>query len=231
MKIAIISAMSQETVFLITKLNHPNLNRNNGYLFYEGFYAGHELIVVQGGVGKTAAGMLVASLNLLYPKLDKIINVGVAGGVSGKTAIGDIVVNQQAVYGDVDITLGGKYVFGQMSNCPPAFSADPDMLGKITSRLQLPYVLGSVITSDKFVIDADFTNRLVADHFSKLNVCCFDMESAAFAHACLFYQKPFLSIRAISDVIGENQHTEFEDNLESACLNSNLFVLGLLEIL
>ncbi|HBP25842.1 MAG TPA: 5'-methylthioadenosine/S-adenosylhomocysteine nucleosidase, partial [Acholeplasmatales bacterium] len=50
MKIAIISAMTQETDFLITKLNHPTMRRNNGYLFYEGFYAGHELVVVQGGV-------------------------------------------------------------------------------------------------------------------------------------------------------------------------------------
>lgn len=231
MKIAIISAMTEETDFLITKLNHPALKRNNGFLFCEGFYAGHELVVVQGGVGKTAAGALIATLNFLYPDLDKIINVGVAGGVSGKTAVGDIVVNEQAVYGDVDISLGGKYVFGQMSHCPPTFFADEDMIEKIKSRLQLPFLFGSVVTSDKFVVDAESTNQLVEKHFSKLNVCCFDMESAAFAQTCYFYQKPFLSIRAISDVIGENQHTEFEDNLESACFNSNLFVLKLLEIL
>jgi nucleoside phosphorylase len=42
----------------------------------------------------------------------------------------------------------------------------------------------------------------------------------------LFYGVPFVSVRAISDIIGiKGQLQDFEDNLERAALNSNRMLL------
>ena len=76
-------------------------------------------------------------------------------------------------------------------------------------------------------------NRVIElDNFSDLNVLAFDMESAAFAQCAHFYRMPFISIRAISDVIGdESQRNEFLNCFEESSKQSNIFLNKLLELL
>ncbi|MGD9605271.1 MAG: 5'-methylthioadenosine/adenosylhomocysteine nucleosidase [Bacilli bacterium] len=229
MIIAIIAAMKVETEFLITQLQKVNKKLINQYDFYEGKIGNHDIIVVQGGVGKTASGMLISTLVMAYPQVDKIINIGVAGGVLGKTVVGDIIISEFLVYGDVDITTAGDYEYGQMSNCPRLFKGDFDLINIMGKSDKLKGLLGTIVSSDRFVTDITETTELIKNHFTNLNILCFDMESAAFAHACYFYHKPFIAIRSISDVIGENLHNEFSTNLEFACKKSNLFILELLK--
>lgn len=231
MKIAIIGAMNEEIKFLVSKLEKTNKKQINNFTFFEGYYNKLELVITQSGVGKVAAGMLLTALNGNYSDINLIINVGVAGGVKNKTHVGDVIINEKAFYGDVDLRNAGDYVFGQMSKCPKFFQADEEVVNKIHKYLKNKCLVGSILTTDRFIIDEEDTNKLIETYFNDCNIMCLDMESAAFAQACYFLNKKFISIRAISDVIGENHNHEFDDNLEYACLKSNMFLLELLNIL
>ena len=77
-------------------------------------------MLVKSGVGRVMASVLFTILVENFKKIDKIINVGIAGGL-GDLHIGDIVVGEKSVYGDVDLAVFDKYVYGQMSSCPPYF--------------------------------------------------------------------------------------------------------------
>ncbi|HPX85007.1 MAG TPA: 5'-methylthioadenosine/adenosylhomocysteine nucleosidase [Bacilli bacterium] len=228
MLIAIIAAMSEETDFLVSQLSAPKPISWCHYQFYQGTIGRHKVVVVQGGVGKTASGMLLSALMANFPNVDKIINIGVAGGVLGKTKVGDLVVSEKMAYGDVDIRGGGKYLYGQMSGCPRFFTGDSALLEQIKALKSIKALFGGIISTDRFVTNHKETSNLINRYFSDLNVLCFDMESAAFAQGCFVFKKPFLSVRAISDVVGENLQGEFTNNLNQACLISNQFLIQLL---
>jgi adenosylhomocysteine nucleosidase len=231
MLIAIIAAMQEEIVFLLHKTKDLHKNTFFPYDFYEGKIGKHQVVIVKGGVGKTASGMLISSLVNKYPDVSLIVNVGVAGGVRGKVNVGDIVVNESTAYGDVDITTAGDYAYGQMSGCPRLFAGDEFIIQTVKSHMMLPCKIGCTITTDKFMTNAEEIERLILRYFSDIEVLCFEMESAAFAQSCFVYNKAFISIRAISDVIGENLESEFAKNLDEACMKSNLFIHSLLEII
>ena len=55
------------------------------------------------------------------------------------------------------------------------------------------------------------------------------MESAAFAQSCYFLQIPFIAIRSISDIIGnDNQQEEYKSNEINSSIEVYKFILKLL---
>jgi adenosylhomocysteine nucleosidase len=58
-----------------------------------------------------------------------------------------------------------------------------------------------------------------------------DMESAAIAQTCYLYDIPFLSVRQISDVPGENQAEQYVTFWDNAPKNSINTVREILEII
>jgi adenosylhomocysteine nucleosidase len=227
MRIVIIGAMKEEINFLIGKLNNVKVEKINNFEFYQGDLFNKNIILVESGIGKVMSGILMATVYNNFKNIDKVINIGVAGGI-GNIKIGDIVVGETYVYGDAEVTSFGTYRYGQMPRCPFLFSGD-ELLLKYSRELDANFA--TICTMDRFVDDYPRAQALIEEHFSDLNILCFDMESAAFAQSCYFYKLDFLAIRAISDVVGSSNPLDtYDNNLELACLNSNLFLLKLLEI-
>ncbi len=225
MKIAIIGAMREEVAALIPLLQNHSTRPISPYEFHLGTLYHHEVVVVEGGVGKVMSGMLMASL-LQNFIVDVIINLGVAGGL-GNVKIGDVVVGEVCFYGDVDVSSGGHYQYGQMARCPRLFQGSPDLLA-ITKKL--PAIHAAIMSNDRFATDRNELNNLIAKHFSDLEVRAVDMESAALAQGAYVMKVPYLAIRAISDVVGsENQTDEFQNHLDDACEKGHKFLLSLLE--
>jgi adenosylhomocysteine nucleosidase len=225
MRIVIIGAMKVEINFLLEKIAKYNTINHFKYTFYEGKFLGNELVIVESGIGKVASGMLVSAILNYYKNIDLIINVGVSGGVKGKVDIGEVVVATSLKYADVQVF---NYEYGRMPNCPASFPTSIDLINKL--NLKQSYKQGMIITGDKFYTDYSFVSSLIDTYFKYDNVLCIDMESAALAHASWFYGVDYLAIRAISDVIGnENQTNDYDNYLEIACLNSNNFLLEVLE--
>jgi adenosylhomocysteine nucleosidase len=157
-----------------------------------------------------------------HPDTQLAINTGVAGGVPGKVEIGEVVVADRVAYADVDITAGGKYVYGELPGYPRFLPSGSELFRKVS----LPHKIGTILTGDKFFSEPEDIEPLLEGPYRNENVLAFDMESAAFAQSALFYGVPFVSVRAISDIIGiKGQLQDFEDNLERAALNSNRMLL------
>ncbi|MDY0064252.1 MAG: 5'-methylthioadenosine/adenosylhomocysteine nucleosidase [Bacilli bacterium] len=224
--IAVIGAMKEEITFLLTKLEKTKKETVAQHVFYTGTLFQHSIVLVESGVGKVASGITTAILMEHYPQTELIINVGVAGGVP-TMQIGDIVVGDNYVYGDVDISMGGNYRFGQMARCPFLFKGEEKAL-HVADHLHAH--IGTICTVDRFVVNWEDTSLLLQRHFSDLNILCFDMESTAFAQSAYFFNIPFLAIRAISDIIGSRKEEEsFQTNMEKAAEASNQFLYQMLE--
>ena len=109
MKIGIIGAMSDEIAFLLHNMTDLKENITTSHVFYTGTCAGCELVVVRGGVGKVASGIVFSALHAAYPDLDLIVNVGTCGGIAGRVKVGEIVVPANVAYADADVTYGNRY--------------------------------------------------------------------------------------------------------------------------
>lgn len=232
-KLAIVGAMDSEILYLKEKMeeNQKIIEKEvNGFIFYEGKLFDKDIVLVRSGVGRVASAILFTTLCMLYKDIDLVINVGIAGGYSG-TSVGDIVVGKISLYGDADLSAFSKYVYGQMSSCPPYFEADKDLISKIL-RSNLDYKMGTICTNEKFMTDYKYAKDLIDTHFRDLNVLAFDMESAAFAQSAYVLGKPFIAIRAISDVIGENKQVDnYKMSFEEMSIKSNIFLYNLIALI
>lgn len=228
MKIAIIGAMKEEIEFLLNKVQSYKQVNYLKYNFYETILFQNEIIITSSGIGKVASGMLVASLVNYYKEINLIINVGVSGGIKHNINIGEIVIANNLRYADVDVTCFTNYQYGTMPNCPSSFPTAYKLIEKLDFNMN--YKLGTIISGDQFYHNENNVNYLIDTYFRNDNVLCIDMESTALAHACWFFEIDYLAIRSISDLIGSNlQIKEYNENLDFAAKNSNLFLLELLE--
>lgn len=226
MKILVIGAMRVEIEFLLDKLEEVQERHINNFTFYLGKLSNKDIILVESGIGKVMSGVLLATAYNNFEKIDYVINIGVAGGYN-KVNIGDIVVGESFIYGDADATSFPKYRFGQIPGFPFPFKADVNLLEK--AKALNPHV-GTICTMDRFVSDDGFVKPLIEKHFNDFNILCFDMETTAFAQATFFYNLPFIAIRAISDIVGSKEiEKSYSHNLDLACVNSNTFLLKLLQ--
>lgn len=235
MKVVIIAAMQEEldTLTRYIPLVNKRIITSGNYKYTIGDYdleRGIEVIIGISGVGRVASALLISDLNHTFnlTKDDYIINLGTAGGIN-KVNVGDIVVGQNTLYGDVNLNIfASQYRYGQMSHCPLTFSGD-ERLVKLLKKSDLKLKYGDICTNEAFMVDKDKCNKLINDYFSDLNIMAFDMESAAYAQSAYLIGNNFLAIRYISDVIGmENQDDVFEASVMDAdkvALKISLYIL------
>jgi len=246
MTILIVAAMDRE-ISSFQKMLSKNVGYHQeevlGFIFYFGRIKQKDIILVKSGVGRVHSGILMAIVKEHY-NFDYCINIGIAGGypnpqleeefirgVTKKIELLDIVVGVQTVYGDADLTplkINGvpKYVYGQMSGCPPTFQANATLVQKIKecSKDLENIHFGTIVSREKFTYDLEEVEKLVSTYFPNLNVLAFDMESACLAQAAYRLAIPFLSLRIISDIIGENNQVSRFMNTEDKTAASESFL-------
>ena len=148
------------------------------------------------GVGKIQAAMKVTEMIMKYD-VESVINVGFSGATK-EYRIGDVVLIEKATFHDFDLTTFG-YEHGQVPGFDKWFSVDRYLKLMITKKL-INLKFGNLFTGDKFMTDG-FTERMV-----------FDMEGAAIALVCKKFNKPWASIKIITDNVGvEQQINEYQE--------------------
>jgi len=68
--------------------------------------------------------------------------------------------------------------------------------------------------------------KFVRSQFPEL--CAVEMEAAAIAQVCVQFGTPFVVIRALSDIAGQESDVSFEQFLETAAKHSAQLVLAVL---
>ncbi len=199
--IGIIGAMPTEVSLLKSRLSDLESEKVAGLEIFKGSLHGKTVLVCQSGMGKVAAG---AATQLLITKygIDAIINSGIAGNMSSKIGVGDVVISKEVTYHDAEITMINQH-YPNMDS----YFAGEEMIAaaeKACRDTDIKYIVGKIATGDKFIGDSA-VKRSIKDF---CDPDCVEMEGAAIAHIACKNDIPFVIIRAMSDNADEKATEE-----------------------
>ncbi|MBK5722789.1 nucleosidase, partial [Dysgonomonas sp. Marseille-P4677] len=155
-----------------------------------------EMQYIHTGIGKTRSAMkLTKALSADRP--DLVLNMGTSG--SYKHRVGDIFVCRRFIDRDYEsVKLPGiEYEIDLTAN-----HAESQIL---LDWLSADGNIGTCNTGDSFVTE-----------ISTMDGDVVDMEAFAQAVVCQEFQVPFISVKYITDIIGENSVKHWEDKLSDA---------------
>lgn len=227
MKIGIIGAMDEEVALLIENMSEKKEQTVANCLFVTGNIDDKKVVLLKSGIGKVNAAMATTILHERFNP-DYVINTGSAGGFAEELEIGDIVVSSQVVYHDVDVTAFG-YAYGQVPGMPAMFAADSQLVSLATSAVKSLDVAsqeGIIATADTFMSDPSHVKR-IKEKFPTMIAA--EMEAAAVAQVCFQYNKPFVIIRALSDIAGTESSVSFDTFIDKAAKNAATLIIKMIK--
>jgi len=227
MKIGIIGAMQEEVTVLKNIMKDKQEWVEANASFTSGKIEQVEVILVQSGIGKVNSS-IAATLLLSKHGVDAIVNTGSAGGIGEGLIVGDLVISTELAYHDVDATVF-DYVIGQVPQMPARYQADKTLVKQVidaAEKVGLKTVQGLIVTSDSFVADKKIVHQ-IKQHFP--DALASEMEGAAIAQVCYQFNKPFVIVRAMSDVADEEAGISFDDFIIEAGKKSAEMVMELLK--
>lgn len=215
-KVGIVLAMKEELESLRKYLKNEEKMNIFNLEFYSGMIGNTNCVLVECGVGKVNAARTTQVLidNL---KVDTIINIGVAGGISDDLKIGDIVIGEKLVQHDFDITSFG-HEKGYISGVGKYLNSDEKLINRVEkvakdNNFQKFNILKGVIASgDIFCTDKKMTEKI----HQKFNALCVEMEGASIAQVCFLCKIPFIVLRSISDTPNGNNTIDFNEFLNQS---------------
>lgn len=197
-KLGIIGALQIEVELLVEKLQNRREAVRAGSTYYEGILEGLPVVVVQCGVGKVNAAVSAQVLCSCYG-VTHLVNTGIAGSLDARLDIGDLLISQDAMYHDFDVTAFG-YPMGKVAGMDvTAFPADETLIACARAVAEAVHpghvVPGRVASGDQFVCSNEQKERIIAVTQAQ----CTEMEGAAIAQTAYRNGVPFVILRAISD--------------------------------
>ncbi len=219
MRIGIIGAMSEEVemlkdeMFLEEKIEKANM------VFYHGVLLEKEVVIVTCGIGKVNAAVCTQILIDRF-RVDKIINVGIAGGLNKDIYPGDIVVADNLVQHDMDVRFFGDPL-GQIPRLDTFdFKCDEDLIKLAKTAIDKidnsNAYMGRIVSGDQFIDSAE-KQKFLGEHF---NAYAVEMEGASIGQVCYLNSMPFVVIRSISDNAINGSHMDYETFAPLAIKNS-----------
>ena len=208
-KIGIIGAMELEIEQLKKDMTLENTTRKAGMDFYEGTLNACPVVVVRCGIGKVNAAICTQILADVF-QVSCVINTGVAGSLNATLDIGDILVSEDALEHDMDVSpLGYEPGVIPQLDCS-IFQADERLktlaltcCQKVNPDIQV--LSGRVVSGDQFIAAKDVKERLI----SLFHGDCAEMEGASIAHTAYLNGLPFVIIRAISDKADDSAQMDY----------------------
>ena len=226
MKILLIAAMHEELALLKRKINHLKTDKTKLWDVFMGELHGHDVFLVESGIGKVNAVLCAAFLIDQYSP-DVVINLGVAGGIHQDLKIGDVVIANELKYFDADAT-GFGYQLGQIPRMPESYKPEfHDCDAFKQNRFDFNVYDGLVLSGDSFVANLEQSEKIKSNF---PNVYAVDMESCAIGQTCYQLKTPcIMIIRAISDTANKEAFSVFKDSLAAAVLSSVVVTEALLK--
>ena len=227
MKIGIIFAMEEEINEMKKISEITNEFEMFGIKFYETLISDKTCILALCGVGKVNSARCTQII-IDIMKVDFIINVGVAGGLSDNLNVCDIVIGSKLVQHDFDITAF-NHEKGYIPNVGVYLSSDEYLLHIAeSSKKELKntsFHTGTIASGDIFCTDAKMSQKIN----KKFNALCVDMEGASIAQSAFLSGVPFLVLRAISDKPNNQNVITYEAFLETSSKIVTQFLKTMLE--
>ncbi|QUH26119.1 5'-methylthioadenosine/adenosylhomocysteine nucleosidase [Serpentinicella alkaliphila] len=228
-KIGIIGAMDEEVNILKDEMEIIETIKIASMDFYIGKLESKNIVLVRCGIGKVNAAICTQVLIDRFD-IDLVINTGVAGAMHDSLNILDVVVSDDVLYHDFDVT-GFGYKLGEIPRMDSSiFKADNNLVSiSINAAKEVlkgeKVFKGRVVSGDIFVSSAELKEKINLE----FNAYCTEMEGAAIGHTCFLNNKPFVIIRAMSDKADGSAHANFNEFVEKASHNSKEIVKGILK--
>ena len=226
-KIGVIFAMKEELDEVLKQVDIKNEFNFFGLDFYSVVFKDTECILVECGVGKVNAAR-TTQIMIDVMKVDYIINVGVAGGVSNSLNVCDIVIGEKLVQHDFDITAF-DHAKGYIPNVGVYLNSDEYLLRiaekEKESFNEANFHKGVIASGDIFCTSEKMSKKIN----EKFNALCVDMEGASIAQVAYLSGVPFLVVRSISDIPNNNNKITYEEFLEESSKMVAKFLLSMIE--
>ncbi|MGQ9691962.1 MAG: 5'-methylthioadenosine/S-adenosylhomocysteine nucleosidase family protein [Thermaceae bacterium] len=171
------------------------------------------VLLAQTGVGKAAAASAVAHVLARYP-IRRAFFLGVAGAVDPSLRALDLLLAEEAIQWDVDLTPFGR-ALGETAFGVRFFPSDRGLLLQVeraARTLGVPVHWGRVATGDRFLADRSEAERIR----SLLDVKAVDMEGASALFVAWRLGVPMALVRVVTDGAKEEAPADFSRFLRAA---------------
>ena len=199
MVIGIMGAMPDEVDQLCARLSDVKVEEYGGVSYHCGSLAGRQVVVCCAGMGKANAAATTQVLITKYGA-DRIIFSGIAGNMTSKIGIGDVVIGGTVLYHDAQLDM--------ICQNPPylkEYHGDPVLIAAAEAACQeagVRYITGKIATGDLFIGDSASKEAIAA----KCDPACVEMEGAAVSQIAAKNGVPCVILRAMSDNADEDGH-------------------------
>ena len=199
MVIGIMGAMPEEVDQLCARLSGVTVEDYGGVSYHCGSLAGRQVVVCCAGMGKANAA---ATTQVLITRFDaeRIIFSGIAGNMTDKVGIGDVVVGKTVLYHDAEDDM-----IAQSAPFTARYEGDAELVKAALAsceELGVKAIAGVIATGDQFVGDSA-TKAAIAE---KVHPDCVEMEGAAVSQIAAKNGVPCVILRAMSDNADEAGH-------------------------
>ena len=179
----IMGAMPDEVDQLCAKLENVTVEPYGGVEYHKGTLAGKQVVVCCAGMGKANAA---ATTQVLITKFgaEKIIFSGIAGNMTSKIGIGDVVIGKTVLYHDAQLDM---------------ICQNPPFLKEYTGD---PALIAAAEAACKAAGDSETKAAIEA----KCAPDCVEMEGAAVSQIAAKNGVPCVILRAMSDNADEDGH-------------------------
>ena len=226
MKIAIMGAMHEEIAPILEKVGEYKTTKYAGNIYYEAKYNGVDLVIAYSKIGKVFS-TLTATTMCEHFGAKKLLFSGVAGAISEKLKVGDLIVATKLAQHDLDITAFG-HPFGYVPEGAVYVEADKELIDlskEVAKEMGKSVQEGIIATGDQFVADEKRKNWIG----EKFGADALEMEGASVAVVCDALDVPFFILRAISDAADMDASFSFDEFLETSAVESAEFIMKMVD--
>jgi len=212
--IGIIGALDEEINEYLTHLTNSVKKDLSDFIFYEGILNDKKVVITKSGVGKVFAAMTAQKLIDTYnPSI--VIFTGIAGALNIDFQIGDVVIANDCMQYDLDVTALGFSIGTIPYTEYRIFETDKDLKElALSAQIQHRIHQGRILTGDQFITAKDAEKfRFLQE---ELKGDAVEMEGASVGEVCTINKIPLIIIRTISDKADHSAIVSFNNFLPQA---------------
>jgi len=216
MRIAIVTAMAEETLPILKKLgNVVDENTISGVYVRKIQLSNDTIYLSTSGVGEIKAAMAVQLLVDLFD-VEIVLNFGFVGALNENLNVSEIVIPNKVCHYQFDISKLNGTEIGQYGDKEDRYlRLDTSLIDLVLAATKKDIKEVTVASGDKFVSSLEDKQRLVKEF--KCDIC--EMELAGITLACERNNLPLLSIKVVSDKADNSATESFNTIMEKGLTN------------
>lgn len=218
--IGIICAMDEELEEVLKLMKNTKKETCHKFNFFTGTINKMACCAVKCGVGKVNSAICTQTLILIFkPKF--ILNIGVAGAIRENVNISDVVIGENVIQHDFDVSAFPNRKKGEVCGINLVKIPCTEWLSQqiLTSASKIKNISthkGTILSGDQFINSSE---KLFELRKTFGGIAC-EMEAGSIGHVCYYNQIDYAIIRSISDKANQKSHIDFNSFIKSSSKNS-----------